>query len=144
MTARAAVVGRRLALGTWLQLEAWGRWLGAGSHVDRAGILRLGVLLRRVAVSVAAAAFYGALLQRAPGAIYAVPVVWAVGAWQMSDSSAPPPPGVEHPSCRECAGHEPVSVTSSETQKGMLIYSFALPDRPNHTHIHLAGEVNSE
>ncbi|MGW0596124.1 hypothetical protein ACWD11_03150 [Streptomyces sp. NPDC002776] len=92
MKARAAVVGRRLALGTWLQLEAWGRWLGAGSHADGAGIVRLGVLVRRVAVSIGAAVFYGALLQRAPGAIYAVPVVWAVGAWQMSDSSATPPP----------------------------------------------------
>ncbi|WP_328846133.1 hypothetical protein [Streptomyces sp. NBC_00258] len=75
--------------------------------------------------------------------------VWAVGAtllWRaarrVSDSSATPPPEEGHPSCSECAGHELVSVTPSESQKGMLIYSFSLPDRPNHTHLHIAGEVN--
>ncbi|WP_406355025.1 hypothetical protein OHB56_21140 [Streptomyces sp. NBC_01635] len=77
--------------------------------------------------------------------------VWAVGVtavWRaarrpVSDSSAPPPPGEDRPSCSECAGHDFVSVTPSETQKGMLIYKTSPPDRPNHTHIHFVeGEVN--
>jgi hypothetical protein len=70
--------------------------------------------------------------------------LWAVGVlllWRSVRRTAnpAPPPGEEYPSCRECAGHEPARI---EDQKGMLIYSFVLPDRPNHTHIHLAGEVN--
>jgi hypothetical protein len=76
--------------------------------------------------------------------------LWAVGvvalwrsARRMSDSSATPPPGEARPSCRECAGHELVSVTPLEGQKGMLIYTTASPDRPNHTHIHLAKKVNN-
>jgi hypothetical protein len=137
--ARAAVVGRRLSLGTWLQLEAWGRWLSGRTHADRAGLVRLGVILRRFAVSVAAAVFYSALLQRVPAGIYVVPVVWAIGAWQMSDSSAPPPPGKGRPSCRECAGHELIGVTPLESEEGMLIYKSAPPDRPHHTHIHIAA-----
>lgn len=77
--------------------------------------------------------------------------VWAVGAallWRatrrMSDSSAPPPPEEERPSCSQCAGQELVSVTPSESQKGMLIYSYALPDRLNHTHIHLSPAPEAE
>ncbi|MFM9604264.1 hypothetical protein [Streptomyces turgidiscabies] len=77
--------------------------------------------------------------------------LWAVGTlllWRsarrrMSDSSATPPPQEDRPSCDECAGHELVSVTPLEGQKGMLIYETAVPDRPNHTHIHIAGEVNA-
>lgn len=78
--------------------------------------------------------------------------VWVVGAlllWRsarrrVSDSSATPPPQQGRPSCRECAGHELVSVAPLEGQKGMLIYKTAPPDRPSHTHIHLArGEVNT-
>lgn len=61
----------------------------------------------------------------------------------LSDSSATPPPGEDRPSCRECAGHDLVSVTPLEGQKGMLIYQVELPDRPGHTHIHIAGEVNT-
>ena len=73
--------------------------------------------------------------------------VWAVGGVllirsarhrMVSDMPATPPPGEERPSCGECAGHELVSVTPLEGQKGMLIYSSAPADRPNHTHIHLA------
>ncbi len=56
---------------------------------------------------------------------------------RVSDSSAPPPPEEERPSCRECAGHTLVSVTPSGGQKGMLIYTSAPPDRPNHTHVHV-------
>lgn len=50
---------------------------------------------------------------------------------------APPPPLPERPSCSECAGHDLLSVTPLEGQKGMLIYKTAPPDRPNHTHIHV-------
>lgn len=149
MSGRAVVVGRRLALGTWRQLETWPRWQFAVDHAPGetglgAASRRVGVAARRLVLVVAALFFYGALLQRVPGGIYAVPVVWAIGAWQMSDSSATPPPGEGRPSCRECAGHTLVGVTPSETRKGMLIYKSAPPDRPNHTHIHMApGEVNA-
>lgn len=73
-------------------------------------------------------------------------VVGAVALWRSarskkSDSSATPPPEEGRPSCRECAGHELVSVAPLEGQKGMLIYTTASPDRPNHTHVHIAQEV---
>ncbi|MFF4943718.1 hypothetical protein [Streptomyces rubiginosohelvolus] len=92
----------------------------------------------------------GAVLFAVLGTL-AVLIVWAVGAVALrravrrplSDSSAPPPPREGRPSCRECAGHTLVSVTPSGTQKGMLIYKTASPERPNHTHVHIApGEVN--
>lgn len=78
-------------------------------------------------------------------ALWAVGIVllWRAADRRVSDSSATPPPRKRRPSCRECAGHELVSVTPLEGQKGMLIYTTALPDRPNHTHIHIAGEVNA-
>lgn len=71
--------------------------------------------------------------------------LWVVGTgalwWTLrrpvSDSSAPPPPREERPSCNECAGHELIGVTPFEGQKGMLIYKSAPTDRPNHTHIHI-------
>lgn len=150
MTGRAALVGRRLAVGTWRQLETWPRWQFAVDYQpDETGVRAVaqhfGVVLRRVAGTAGAVTFYVLLLERAPGGIYLVPVVWAIGAWQMSDTSATPPPEEGHPSCRKCAGQEPVSVTPSELQKGMWIYSYALPKRPQHTHLHVAaGEVNSE
>ena len=54
-----------------------------------------------------------------------------------------PPPGDDRPSCRECAGHELLSVTPLKgAQKGMLIYTSAAPDAPNRTHVHIVGEVN--
>lgn len=75
--------------------------------------------------------------------------VWGAGTvavwWhvrRVSDKSAPPPPEAGRASCRKCAGQEPVSVTPSETQKGMLIYSYALAKRPGHTHVHTVEEVN--
>ncbi|MFI2633936.1 hypothetical protein ACH5A2_26695 [Streptomyces collinus] len=74
--------------------------------------------------------------------VAAVAAVWWSARRRVSDSSATPPPQPERPSCRECAGHELVDVTPSETQKGMLIYKSAPPDRPNHTHIHIVEEVN--
>lgn len=92
------------------------------------------LVLAAVAVTAVFAASY----------VAGVLTVWAVGVlllWRSVRRTAnpAPPPGVEHPSCRECAGQEPDRV---EAQKGMLIYSFVLPDRPNHTHTHIAGEVN--
>ncbi|MFF3346090.1 hypothetical protein [Streptomyces sp. NPDC002779] len=78
-------------------------------------------------------------------------LLWVVGGaalWRcarsVSDSSATPPPEEARPSCRECAGHELVSVTPLAGQKGMWIYTTAAPDRPNHTHVHVvAEEVNT-
>ncbi|MET7944266.1 hypothetical protein [Streptomyces sp. NPDC005302] len=70
--------------------------------------------------------------------------LWVAGAvllWRsarrVSDSSATPPPREGLPSCRKCAGQELVDGAPSEPQKGMLIYRFALPKRPGHTHIHI-------
>ena len=76
--------------------------------------------------------------------------LWLVGAlalWRaarrhMSDSSATPPPQEWHPSCSKCAGQEPLDAAPSEPQKGMLIYRFALPKRPGHTHLHVVEEVS--
>lgn len=77
--------------------------------------------------------------------------VWAVGMlllWRaarrrVSNSSATPPPEGGRPTCHVCAGHSVADVTPLGTEKGMLIYKTSLPDRPGHTHIHLApGEVN--
>lgn len=75
--------------------------------------------------------------------------LWAIGTgalwWALrrpvSDSSAPPPPGGDRPSCDECTGHSLIGVTPLEGQKGMLIYKSAPPNRPNHTHIHLVRET---
>ncbi|WP_420034687.1 hypothetical protein ACN2WE_21405 [Streptomyces sp. cg28] len=73
----------------------------------------------------------------------ATAAIWWAARRRMSDSSAPPPPPPQHPTCRKCAGQSPLSVTPSETQKGMLIYSYELPKRPGHTHIHIAQEANT-
>ncbi|WP_328934165.1 MULTISPECIES: hypothetical protein [unclassified Streptomyces] len=150
MKARAATVGRRLAVGTWRQLETWPRWQFAVDYQpDETGVRavaqHLGVVLRRVAGTAGAVTFYVLLLERAPGGIYLMPAVWAIGAWQMSDTSATPPPRVARPSCRECAGHELVGVTPLAGRKGMLIYKTSPPGEPHRTHLHVAaGEVNSE
>ncbi|SCD61510.1 hypothetical protein [Streptomyces sp. PpalLS-921] len=104
-----------------------------GSH--GAGVITLAVLGAGAAAGVYAASPEAGVLG-----------LWAVGAgalWRsckrrrMSDSSAPPPPPPARPSCRECAGHRLLGVAPLESQKGMLIYKTAPPDRPNHTHIHL-------
>lgn len=75
--------------------------------------------------------------------------VWGAGVvavwWhvrRVPEKSAPPPPQAGRPSCKKCAGQELLSVTPSETQKGMSIYSYALAKRPGHTHIHTVEEVN--
>lgn len=148
MKAEAVAAGRRLALGTGNGFEWLGHWLGAESRIPEqhtllADLAWLGVALRRLVLLALAGIFYANLLLRAPHLVYLVPVVWAVGAWQMSDWSATPPPEEGRPSCRECAGHELVSVTPLESQKGMLIYTSAPPDRPNYTHVHIAEKVTT-
>ena len=93
---------------------------------------------------IAAAALFA--VDEAVGVLAVMAVGWFAlwrSARRLSDSSATPPPGEDRPSCRECAGHDLVSVTPLEGQKGMLIYQVELPDRPGHTHIHIAGEVNT-
>ncbi|MFD4257734.1 hypothetical protein ACFWR9_08880 [Streptomyces sp. NPDC058534] len=81
--------------------------------------------------------------------ILGVVVASTVATWwsvtrRVSDSSAPPPPGEDRPSCRECAGHTPLSATPSQTQKGMWIYTSAPPDRPNHTHVHVVHNADQD
>lgn len=101
-----------------------------------AGVCVLVVLAGVVTAVVFAVSFTAGVL--------AVWVVGAVALWRSVRRTAnpAPPPRVERPSCRECAGHELVGVKG---QKGMLIYTSAPPDRPNHTHVHVVpGEVNSE
>lgn len=78
-----AGTGRRLAHGNGLLLESPARWFGVPTA---------GALLVRLAVPVGGLAFYGAILQRAPHFVYAMPVAWLAAAWAMSDSSATPPP----------------------------------------------------
>ncbi len=41
--------------------------------------------------------FAGRLFERAPHAVFAMPVVWLLAAWHMSDSSATPPPEATGP-----------------------------------------------
>lgn len=92
MKARAVEAGRLLARGTWLALEAWGVWLSGASHQERAGIVRLGVVLRRLMLSLLAAIFYAGVVTRSWQLVYLAPLAWAAVAWQMSDWSATPPP----------------------------------------------------
>ncbi|MFE9736526.1 hypothetical protein [Streptomyces sp. NPDC006477] len=80
---RTAAAGRRLALGTGLLLHRAGNQLSPGG---------CGPLLLRGGGALAACWFFGMLLQREPGFILAVPVVWLLAAWHVSDSSATPPP----------------------------------------------------
>lgn len=94
----------------------------------------------------------------AGGVFAASPTVGVLGLWmvgtgalwraarrrRVSDSSAPPPPGEDRPSCRECAGHTLIDVTPLEGREGMWIFKTSPPNRPNHTHVHLAArEVKS-
>ncbi|MFH9038977.1 hypothetical protein ACH4FA_06375 [Streptomyces sp. NPDC017966] len=64
--------------------------------------------------------------------------VWRAARRPVSVSSAPPPPGEDRPSCRECAGHDFIGAAPLEGEKGMWIFKSSPPDRPNHTHIHIA------
>ena len=91
------------------------------------------VVLAGVLVAIAFA------IDEAVGVLFVV-TAGVVALWRSVRRTAnpAPPPGVERPSCRECAGHELVGV---KPQKGMLIYTSAPPDRPNHTHVHVVQEV---
>lgn len=99
-------------------------------------------------LAVLAGAVLGVVFARSPTAgvitvwVLGVAAVWWAARRRMSDSSATPPPQEWRPSCNECAGQELLSVTPSQAQKGMLIYSFALAERPSHTHLHIAEETN--
>lgn len=88
---------RRVCLGTGHELEWLGWWLSAESHVPERHTLRtdlpwLGRILLRAALAVVSGIFWAQLLGRNPYFMYAVPFVWSVSAWRMSDWSATPPP----------------------------------------------------
>jgi hypothetical protein len=87
------------------------------------------VVLAGVAVAVAFA------IDQAVGVLFVV-AAGVVALWRSVRRTAnpAPPPQEERPSCRECAAHELVGV---KAQKGMLIYTSAPTDRPNHTHVHV-------
>lgn len=93
--ASGAALGGRLVHGTGLLLESPARWFDVPT---------LGALVVRITVPVAALAFLGKLLERAPHLVYAVPIVWAATAWHLSDSSTTPPPLPETPSGDVYAG----------------------------------------
>jgi len=80
---RAGAAGRRVALGTGLLLH------GAGDRLSPGGC---GPLILRAGAALGGCWFTGALLQRAPWFILAVPAGWLLAAWSVSDSSATPPP----------------------------------------------------
>jgi len=97
---------------------------------------------------VAGAVLAGVWAASAEAGILAVWVVGVAAVWwsarrRVSVSSVTPPPGEGRPSCRECAGHTLVDVTPLEGEEGMLIYKTVPPDRPNHTHIHVAAGPRS-
>jgi hypothetical protein len=92
---RTAAAWRRLTLGTGLLLH------GADTRLSPGGCW---ALLVRSAALLASCWFLGALLQRAPGFVFAVPVVWLFAAWSVSDSSATPPPLSATPSGDVYAG----------------------------------------
>ncbi len=131
------MVGRRLCLGTVRQLETWPRWQFALDYAPGVTGIRvvarhLGVILRRAAGVVAALVFYGALLQRAPGGIYIVPVVWAIGAWQMSDTSATPPPrGVVPESAEDAAQRLKKARGATDPNGVMCIYQAPADEEVN-------------
>lgn len=131
------MVGRRLSLGTWRQLEAWARWLSGADAVEehsfRDFLRWVGVVLRRVAGSIFVAVFYGSIVQRAYGAVYLLPVVWAIGAWQMSDTSATPPPRGDGPESDEDARRRRAKARGVMDPNGVMCIT------------HVPGEeVNSE
>ncbi|MFF1732033.1 hypothetical protein [Streptomyces sp. NPDC058247] len=118
MRARITDAFRRVCLGTSAQLDALGHWFSGASHPGRFG--RALVILRRLGVLAAAFLFWGQLLARAPYFLYAVPVVWAVSAWQMSDSSATPPPRGVTPSRIVDAGHARKNARGAQDPNGVM------------------------
>lgn len=73
----------RVVQGNGRLLESPARWFDVPT---------VGALAGRVVVPVAGLEFCGAVLQRAPQLIYAVPAVWLAAVLHLSDSSATPPP----------------------------------------------------
>lgn len=104
------------------------RAAGACVLVVLAGVATAAMFAASPTVGVLALWLVGALL------------LWRSARRRVSDSSATPPAQEGRPSCRECAGHELVSVAPLEGQKGMLIYKTAPAGRPNHTHVHIAED----
>jgi hypothetical protein len=92
---RASSVGQRLAAGTGRLLYGIGDLFNAPTGWG---------LLGRIVAVVAGVSFAGGLLARLPGLVYAIPVVWAIAAWRVSDSSATPPPLPDTPSGDVYAG----------------------------------------
>lgn len=101
----------RLTLGSGLLLHGLGGWLSPGG---------CGPLLLRSAGTVAALAFGGSLLGRAPHLAYAVPVVWAATAWHLSDSSATPPPRGVGPSAGVSADEAAKSARAVMDPNGVM------------------------
>lgn len=83
MNALAREVWRRLCLGTGTLLHGLGYALSPGG---------CGPLLLRCGGALVSLLFAARLLERAPQLAYAVPLVWLVASWAVSDSSATPPP----------------------------------------------------
>lgn len=92
---RLAYVGRRLSAGTGRLLYGIGDVLDSPTGWGAFG---------RITGAAGGVLFVGALLVRAPGLVYVVPVVWIVAAWCVSDSSATPPPLPYDPDSDELAG----------------------------------------
>lgn len=95
MIARIRQAGKRLALGTGLLLHDLDDALAPGGW---------GPLLVRCGGTLLGLAFLGRLLARAPHLAYAIPLVWVLAAWRVSDSSATPPQEAAAPLGDELAG----------------------------------------
>lgn len=124
--ARVRLVGQRLALGTGLLLHGLG---------DRLAPRGWGALLVRCGGALLGLAFAGRLLARAPHLVYAVPLVWALAVWHVSDSSATPPPGDGAPRDGKGAGHGDGQETTLVRREGMSIYLTPDADNPGRTHV---------
>lgn len=135
MIARIRQAGKRLALGTGLLLHDLDDALAPGGW---------GPLLVRCGGTLLGLAFLGRLLARAPHLAYAIPLVWVLAAWRVSDSSATPPPGGCCPSRGKKAGHRDGCATTLVHREGMLIY--LTPDATQHgrTLVEVREEVNGE
>ncbi|MFC8415691.1 hypothetical protein [Streptomyces coelicoflavus] len=103
-----------------------------------AGVLVLVVLGGTVLAVVFAVSDAAGILATVAAATVAT---WWTVSRPVSDMPATPPPGEDRPSCSECAGHELIGVTPSQTQKGMLIYTSAEPGDLTHTHVHIVEGV---
>ncbi|WP_327662438.1 MULTISPECIES: hypothetical protein [unclassified Streptomyces] len=123
---------RRVCLGTGHELEWLGWWLSAESHVPERHTLRtdlpwLGRILLRAALAVAGGIFWAQLLGRNPYFMYAVPFVWSVSAWRMSDWSATPPPRGVAPRNGVAADHARAIARGAQDPNGVMCI-YHLPD----------------